>query len=508
MNHAAPIHACAAHAVSPVPMANVEVVLFDAGDILYHRPERAARLAGFLDRHANGRRVTKSAVKELKLLSWRGGLPRADYYRALLETAGITDARVLDRGAAMLVAEQHEVTFFPGAAKLLHGLKRRGFKLGVITNTHETTAEKLDWFARIGIDGLWDVFVNSCETGFIKPERGIYQTALDALELEAGSAVFVAHSAKEIEGARAVGLRTIAFNPDAPDVGADAHAPTYGALADLVCEGPDAARRGRAPRSGPGGLPTIAAHRGGALLWPENTLTAFRGAIGLHADLIETDIHLSADGLPIIHHDPTLDRTTEGTGPLGAFSAAELSRIRIKDTPGENLFTLDRLLFMLEPSETDLRLELKLGPDGAPYPGLERVAADMLQRFAMLARTTVSSFDIDSLARFAGLARPAGLIHLVRHAVLEGDGLQSVISRAKAADIPELAIHVRSMTQDVIATVQAAGLRIGAYAVRTPDEARRMLDLRISTFTTDIPDQALFIRRQMISDAALNLAER
>jgi glycerophosphoryl diester phosphodiesterase len=83
-----------------------------------------------------------------------------------------------------------------------------------------------------------------------------------------------------------------------------------------------------------------------------------------------------------------------------------------------------------------------------------------------------------------------------------------VIERAKTMGIEELALHVRSLSADVMARVQFAGLRIGAYAVRTPEEARRMLELRVSTFTTDIPDQALFIRRQIISHAAETLVER
>ena len=60
----------------------------------------------------------------------------------------------------------------------------------------------------------------------------------------------------------------------------------------------------------------VAAHRGGALLWPENSLLAFRNAVGLGADYLEFDVHLSKDGEVIVIHDPTLDRTTTGAGPV------------------------------------------------------------------------------------------------------------------------------------------------------------------------------------------------
>ena len=68
----------------------------------------------------------------------------------------------------------------------------------------------------------------------------------------------------------------------------------------------------------------LAAHRGGARLWPENSLRAFREALALGVDLLELDVHLSADGEVVVIHDPTLDRTTTGTGPVVDRTAAEL----------------------------------------------------------------------------------------------------------------------------------------------------------------------------------------
>lgn len=486
----------------------VEAILFDAGDILYHRPNRAAALAAMLQEFGATQPLNKPSVKPLKLEAWRGKASRFDYYRALLRSAGIADEALLTIGANRLVDWQHEVSFFPGVTAALHSLKRAGFKLGIITNTHETTAEKLEWFSRVGIDGLWDVYVNSCETGLIKPEPEIYQLACNGLGLHPSSCVFVGHSAKEIAGARAVGLRTIAFNPDIPDIGADVDAPTFEALLPMLIAGESAAEKSVEPKAGPGGLPTIAAHRGGALLWPENSLTAFRGAIALHSDLIETDIHLSADGLPIILHDATLDRTTEGTGELATLSAVELSKVRIKGTPNEGLFTLDRLLFLIAPSQTDLRLELKVRADGTPYEGLEAAAIAALNRFSMLERTTISSFKPELLIAFQKLAKPKGLIALVRANVLEAEGAEAVCKRIAAMGIPEIAFSCHMIDETTIAAAKSAGLHLGAFAVRTRDDCDRMLALGITTFTTDIPDYALARRREMIAEAATRLGNK
>jgi glycerophosphoryl diester phosphodiesterase len=73
--------------------------------------------------------------------------------------------------------------------------------------------------------------------------------------------------------------------------------------------------------------PLIFAHRGGMALGPENTLAAFDLGMAAGADGLELDVHLSADGVPVVLHDPTLDRTTSATGPLAALTASELARV-------------------------------------------------------------------------------------------------------------------------------------------------------------------------------------
>lgn len=86
----------------------------------------------------------------------------------------------------------------------------------------------------------------------------------------------------------------------------------------------------------PGAFPLVA-HRGAAAEAPENTLAAFQRAAALHVDAFEFDVRLTADGAVVVHHDPTLDRTTELTGPLIARTLAQLQA-------GTNVPTLDEVL--------------------------------------------------------------------------------------------------------------------------------------------------------------------
>ena len=73
--------------------------------------------------------------------------------------------------------------------------------------------------------------------------------------------------------------------------------------------------------------PLVFAHRGGCALGPENTLLAFDRGLAAGADGLELDVHLSADGIPVVHHDETLDRTTNASGPIRARTAAELRQM-------------------------------------------------------------------------------------------------------------------------------------------------------------------------------------
>src|SRR5262245_40556348 len=73
--------------------------------------------------------------------------------------------------------------------------------------------------------------------------------------------------------------------------------------------------------------PLVYAHRGGSLLRPENTIAAFDHGAAVGADGFELDVHLSRDGIVVVHHDPTLDRTTSAQGELRALTADELSGV-------------------------------------------------------------------------------------------------------------------------------------------------------------------------------------
>ena len=102
--------------------------------------------------------------------------------------------------------------FFEGVPETLSSLKEEGYLLGIITDTALPVHIKLSWFERGCFVDVWDSIISSKELGVRKPNPKIYQFALQQLGVSADQAVFVGHKSSELDGAKAVGIRTIAFN--------------------------------------------------------------------------------------------------------------------------------------------------------------------------------------------------------------------------------------------------------------------------------------------------------
>lgn len=241
----------------------------------------------------------------------------------------------------------------------------------------------------------------------------------------------------------------------------------------------------------------IAAHRGGAGLWPENSLTAFRGALRLEVEQIETDIHLSADGEPFILHDAKLDRTTEATGVAGALTWAALSRIRLKRTEADTIPHLDDLLTLIAPSPLELRLELKPNAADEADPALFPRALASLERFGMTARTIFTSFEPPYLAQVRAAGFGDRMLWLIDRPVLDQDGLEGVLGSAIAAGVPEIALHISQSTAAHAAETVRRGLRYGCYAVNDTPAIEKAFAHGAVVFTTDRPDLAIEARKAL-----------
>jgi glycerophosphoryl diester phosphodiesterase len=257
----------------------------------------------------------------------------------------------------------------------------------------------------------------------------------------------------------------------------------------------------------------LAAHRGGARLWPENSLRAFRESLALGVDLLELDVHLTADGEVVVIHDATLDRTTDARGAVGERMAVELAGVRLRDPDGratdERLPTLQDVLTVVAPSRAGLLVEVK-GPvagvnvvyerqhgdariaPGPSYPGLVAATLALLRRAQMLTRVNVMGFSPDVIGEMRALEPGVPTTFLVAAAHVRRVDVRPEAAVAWAARFgaTDVGIEHTLASRELVTAARAASLRIGVWTVNDEEAMRRAIALGVDVLTTDRPDLA------------------
>ena len=233
--------------------------------------------------------------------------------------------------------------------------------------------------------------------------------------------------------------------------------------------------------------PLIIAHRGASAAAPQNTLAAFRRALELGADGVELDVHLSADGVPVVMHNFAVDETTDGTGRVTDKTLAELKELDAgsKFAPrfaGEHIPTLAEVFQALE-GKLLVNVELiDFSPQGV---GLEAPVAEVVRQCNMENKALFSSFNPFSLRRMRSLAPqiPSGLLY--------AQGLPIYLRRAWFAPLtPHEARHPHAGMTDarLVKWCHARKLRVNVWTVNEPVEMKRLISLGVDGIITDVPD--------------------
>lgn len=234
--------------------------------------------------------------------------------------------------------------------------------------------------------------------------------------------------------------------------------------------------------------PRWIAHRGAGKLAPENTLAAFRIGAGHGYRAFECDVKLSAEGVPFLLHDSTLDRTTPASGIAGERPWSALSRLdagswHSRAFAGEPIPTLDAIAAFCLRNGHALNIEIK------PTEGQEKqtgtvVAHEAARLWAGQAvPPLLSSFQPDALAA-AQAAEPA-----LPRALLLDSLRQGWFHEAQALGCVAVVTNHRVMDAAVIAQLHGAGLRALVYTVNEAEHARQLLALGIDGIITDAVDR-------------------
>jgi len=235
--------------------------------------------------------------------------------------------------------------------------------------------------------------------------------------------------------------------------------------------------------------PLIVAHRGCSHRAPENTLASYRLALKTGAEMAECDVHVSADGVVMLLHDDTLDRTTNGSGPMSAKTAAELKTLDAgswKDPQyaGERIPTLVEALKLVHGK---LRFVIEIKGTGMGQPVVDAIQEAGVKPTEVMVisfyhAALVSILAIEPTLPSAWLLdalppAPADRAQLLQHGLDLG--------------IVGIGLSRKRVDEDFVRMAHVMGLKVFVYTVNDPDEMRRIAAMGVDALISDRPDLAI-----------------
>jgi glycerophosphoryl diester phosphodiesterase len=229
----------------------------------------------------------------------------------------------------------------------------------------------------------------------------------------------------------------------------------------------------------PSGSVMAIAHRGASAYAPENTIAAFEEALRLHARAVEMDVRLSRDGVPVILHDATVERTTDGRGPVDQLTVDELQSLDAgswKDPQfaGVRIPTLDEALAVLAGKARPI-LELKADLD-------PQLLEDILRRYRLERTALIISFAEPRLVAVRKHSRDLQ-VGLLAHA-----WTPDLPQRCAALGAQVLDLNNEVLSLERVAAAEAQGVEVWCYTVNDVGLAAACAAMGVKGITTDRPD--------------------
>lgn len=248
----------------------------------------------------------------------------------------------------------------------------------------------------------------------------------------------------------------------------------------------------------------VHAHQGGDHLRPGNTLLAFAHAVELGVDVLELDTHLTADGVVVVIHDDTVDRTTDGTGPVASYTFEELRTLdaghRWRPPGGaegihpyrDEGLTVPSLAEVLAAfPEVGINLDMK-----ADGPNVPEATCATIREAGREASVMAASFVDANLRRFREIcpevATSAGPDEVTSFYVFNVLGLgRWTRPAADAFQVPVRQGSIEIVTSRMVRGLRERGVRVDVWTINEEAEMRRLIDLGVDGLITDRPDLAL-----------------
>jgi glycerophosphoryl diester phosphodiesterase len=248
--------------------------------------------------------------------------------------------------------------------------------------------------------------------------------------------------------------------------------------------------------------PLVMAHRGGKGLWPENTLYAFEQAVDMGVDVLEMDIHSTSDGALVVMHDGTVDRTTNGSGPVQALTLEELQALDAGYTwstdegptwpyRGQGIRVPALAEVFARFPDAPMNIEIKQAE-----PSLAGPLCQTIREYRMADHVLVASFHERAMREFREacpeIATTAGMNEVIVLFATSKVHLEAAYgSSAEAVQVPEYRSGLHVITPRFIDAAHRRNLEVHVWTINDVDDLRRMIDLGVDGIITDYPDRLM-----------------
>jgi glycerophosphoryl diester phosphodiesterase len=252
--------------------------------------------------------------------------------------------------------------------------------------------------------------------------------------------------------------------------------------------------------------PLIIAHRGASAVAPENTLAAFRRALEIGADGIELDVRLASDGVPVVIHDATLQRTGSVRGAIAQMTSAQLANADVgswfngarpeqarEEYAREFVPSLERVFQLVldrKPENFTIYVELKTDGKSSDLP---QSIADLIKRYRFHDRVVIVSFDLDALrqTKLSDSSIGTGALFAPRHGAGTGLRAEKIMALAIESGADEILLHRLIARPRLINSAIRNDFKV---VVWTADDAvwlKRARELGVHALITNDPDLLL-----------------
>jgi glycerophosphoryl diester phosphodiesterase len=248
--------------------------------------------------------------------------------------------------------------------------------------------------------------------------------------------------------------------------------------------------------------PLVIAHRGGGGLWPENTLLAFDKARMLGVDVIETDVHSTSDGVLVMMHDATVDRTTNGTGRIQDMTFAQLRQLdagyRWTNDNGRTFPYRGKGLVVPTVEEAfkaqpDMRFNIEPKQSS---PSINKPLCELLRNKRMVDRVVIGSFSAGVLEEFRSIcpevATSASPAEVSQFLAMQRSGVATAYSPPmQALQVPEYWGGMQVVTKSFVEAAHNRKLQVHVWTVNDVEDMKRLLGEGVDGIMTDYPDRLL-----------------